>query len=238
VSAPPHGDPRARRLTGILAKRPAAGRVKTRLVPPLSAEEAAALAQAMLDDAVARGRAPAAASRPRLFYAPAEDEAWFRARYGAEIELAPQRGADLGERLAAFFEDALAEPGVRTAVALGADAPDVPARRIAEAHAALERGADVAVGPDAGGGYYLLGLRVPQPFLVQDVPMSTPSMCAETVALARARGLRVALLAPGLDVDVAEDLERLSAALGRRSPGDPDLPRATLAALRGLRLIA
>lgn len=238
VSAPPRSDPRAGRLTGILAKRPAAGKVKTRLVPPLAPEQAAALAQAMLDDAVARGLAPEAGSRARLVYAPPEDEAWFRARYGTGIELAPQRGAGLAERLSAFFEDALAEPGLCTAVAVGADAPDVPARRLAEAHLALEGGADLVLGPDGGGGYYLVGLRAPEPRLFLDVAMSTPTMCAETVALARARGLAVVLLAPGQDVDVAGDLERLSAALSARPPGDPDLPRATHSVLRGLRLIA
>ena len=225
--------PHAGRLTGILAKRPEAGKVKTRLVPPLAPEEACALAQAMLDDAVERCLAPQAEARARLCFAPLEDAAWFRARYGARVELAPQRGAGLGERLAAFFEDALLEPGVRSAVALGADAPDVPARRLAEAHAALAGGADLVVGPDGGGGYYLAGLRAPQPALFLEVEMSTPAMCAETLALARRRGLRVATLAAGDDVDVAADLERLAARLRGRA-GEPDLPRATCEVLRAL----
>jgi len=122
-------------------------------------------------------------------------------------------------------------------VAVGADAPAVPARRLAQAHAALGGGADVVLGPDGGGGYYLVGLRAPAPELFLEVPMSTPTMGEETVALARKLGLRVARLAAGDDVDVAADLERLAAALRARPPGDPDLPRATLALLRRLGLV-
>jgi hypothetical protein len=226
------------RLSGIFAKQPVPGRVKTRLVPPLSPEGAAHLALAMLDDAVGRGSAREAASRSRLVFAPEEAEPWFRERYGARLELAPQRGAGLGERLAQFFEQALAESGVRTVLAVGTDAPLVPAARLAEAHTALEAGADLVLGPDRGGGYYLVGLRAPAARLFLDVPMSTPTMCAATEALARRLGLAVMRLAPEDDVDVPADLLALAERLLHAPPGESCLAGATRAALRALQFPA
>jgi hypothetical protein len=221
----------ARALTAILAKHPEPGTVKTRLVPALSPADAARLALAMLDDAVARSLHPAAASRARLCFAPEDARSWFEARYGARIELRPQRGADLGERLAQAFAEGLAEPGVAGMVALGSDAPRFGAARIAEAHERLRAGADLVLGPDQGGGYYLVGLRAPAPALFREVRMSTPTMCRETIARARDHGMRVELCEPEQDVDTAADLHRLFAELKSESP---ELLRATLAVVASL----
>lgn len=221
-------------MTGILAKRPSPGRAKTRLTPGLSPEEAAGLAEAMLEDALIRGDLAAAASRQRLVFAPAQDEAWFHERYANRVALAPQEGQDLAHRLEAFLTRALLEPGVATVVAVGSDAPLVPASRLAEAHVALEQGADLVLGPDLGGGYYLIGLREPHPELLLEVEMSTPTMARDTLALARARGLSVTMLAAEYDIDVEDDLQRLVLDLTRRDPETPDFPRSTAAFLRNL----
>ena len=231
VSRDPSTERAARRLTAIFAKRPEPGRVKTRLVPPLSPADAAGLAEAMLADALERGEVARGAFRTRLCYAPAGAERWFRKRFPGSHELAPQRGPGLAERLAAFFADALAEEAVDTAVALGSDAPRLTAARIAEAHRRLEGGADVVLGPDLGGGYYLVGLRHPHPELFTAVEMSTDGMCTATAVLAREEGLAVELLEPEYDVDVETDLERLRADLARDDPEAPDFPRHTAALL-------
>jgi rSAM/selenodomain-associated transferase 1 len=223
------GTRRAGRWTAILSKRPAPGRVKTRLVPPLTPEGASDLAEAMLRDAVERCSA-CGGFRTVLWFAPASEEAWFRSAFPG-LELRPQRGEGLGARLASAFEEGLGAGAAATLVAIGSDQPLVSTERIEAAHAALEDGADLVLGPDAGGGYYLVGLRAPSSSLFTEVPMSAPGMCAETVRRAESLGLAVHLLERGYDVDVQADLERLRSDLVRlRAPGrarDREFPRHT-----------
>jgi rSAM/selenodomain-associated transferase 1 len=194
------------RLTTIFAKKPEPGAVKTRLSPPLTAGEAAELALAMLDDTVEKC---AACGGFATQIAAAGELEWFRRRY-PEVEVVPQEGGDLGERLARCFERASRERDGWTLACVGADSPQVPARRIEAAHGALERGADLVLGPDRGGGYYLVALRRPCERLFTEVAMSTPTMCARTIELARSLDLRVELLEEDYDVDGPEDLLRLA----------------------------
>ncbi|MEX1025984.1 MAG: TIGR04282 family arsenosugar biosynthesis glycosyltransferase [Planctomycetota bacterium] len=225
--------------TGIFTKRPAAGRVKTRLVPPLGEEAAARLAQGMLDDSVER--LTAAPGRHVLAFAPEEDEAWFRARYPA-LALVPQRGAGLGERMASFFETALAS--APACVMTGSDQPLVSGRRLEEAHTALAHDADLVLGPDRGGGYYLVGLARSAPkelapllrALFSEAPMSTPSVFEHTLETARRLGLRTQRLSVGLDVDTDADLEQLELVL-RDTPALAEA-RHTREALRELGRLA
>jgi rSAM/selenodomain-associated transferase 1 len=226
----------AGRLTAIVTKAPEPGTVKTRLSPPLAPAEAAALAEAMLRDTVARTVADQG-SRPVLCFTPAAAAGWFRRAFPELADQRPQRGEGLGARLAWLFEELLGAPETRSVVALGSDQPLLPGGVVGRAHAALERGADVVLGPDAGGGYYLVGARAVHPELFLEVPMSSPSMCAATVALARARGLAVELLEEAYDVDVPADLQRLAADLERlvalHAAGGPYSPRHTPRWLRG-----
>ena len=211
---------RTGRATAVFAKRPQPGRVKTRLCPPLSPEQAAGLAADMLADVMAQlSSAPELALS--LHFAPAEERAWFEERYRPPGGLHAQRGEGLGERLAGYFEHELAPGGARTAVVVGSDVPLISPARVESAHLELEGGADLVLGPDRGGGYYLVGLRRPAPELFIEVPMSTRGMCAATAELARGRGLRVALLEPGYDVDLEEDLLAL-----RRDLEQPEALRA------------
>jgi rSAM/selenodomain-associated transferase 1 len=201
--------PRAR-LTTLFAKLPRAGEVKTRLCPPLTGLEAAGLAEAMLADGLARCLA-SNDFRTQLAVHPAGSEAWFRARFPELHDLVAQRGADLGARLAAHFEQSFARERLASGVVLGSDAPEVPLARVLEAHERLSDGADLVLGPDGGGGYYLVGLRRPCGVLFTEVAMSEPGMYARTLELARDRRLVVAELEPGDDVDTPADLERLRA---------------------------
>ena len=220
--------------SAIFAKRPLPGRVKTRLTPPLDPPQAASLACAMLEDAVARGRLAEAESEPVLAFAPPEEAPWFEDRFGGQLALHPQRGDGLAARLAHFFDRALGGEGPRTVIAVGSDSPQVSAVRLAEAHRRLRAGADLVLGPDAGGGYYLIGLRAPHPELFLEVAMSEPDMGRRTLDLAHSLGLAVELLPEDFDVDVARDLERLARHLADRDPAQPDYPRATARALATL----
>ena len=225
------------RLTALFTKRPLPGQVKTRLCPPLGPEAAAELAEAMLRD-MAERCARARAFRTALCFAPPEDGAWFRAELPELEDQRPQRGSGLGQRLASFVADAFARAEARTVVVIGSDQPLVTSARIAEAHRALESGAGCVLGPDQGGGYYLIGLSASQPELFTDVAMSSAGMLAATKRLAEARGLALVLLPPSLDVDTGADLERLRAELGARSEReaalDLEFPRRTALVLRRL----
>jgi len=232
-----NSSPRDARLTAIFTKRPVAGRVKTRLCPPLGPAGAARLAAGMLRDVVARSLA-CPDFHTALFYSPAEERPWFASAFPDLPDLRPQQGAGLAERLAAAFEETLDGREVRTLVAVGSDQPLVSTHRVVEAHAALEQGADLVLGPDLGGGYYLIGMRESYPELFTEVAMSSSDMCAATVALAEQRGLSVRMLAVGYDVDVEADLLRLRRDLDRwRARGGADeleFPHHTEAALREL----
>ncbi len=198
---------------GIFAKAPLPGRVKTRLAPALGEEGAARLYAAFLADTLA------AHPDATVFYAAAVDEAWIRARH-PHRRLAPQVGADLGERMRA----ALAALGPGPAVVIGSDLPTLPRSRVADAARALAGGADVALGPASDGGYYLLAARRPLPSLA-GVRFSTRHALADT--LRALEGLSVAHLAPWYDVDVPEDLRLLRAHLAL----DPAAAPATHSAL-------
>lgn len=202
------------RWTGLFTKRPQAGRVKTRLFGALEPEEAARFQEAMLADAVERLRAGAHDERPVLAYAPPHEAPWFETRFD-DLTLVPQLGEGLAERMAGFFERAA--DGRRTVVMTGSDQPLVTRGLTRAAHEALEAGADVVLGPDLGGGYYLVGLRRPVAALFREVEMSVAGMYAATLAVLGRERLRVHELEPCPDVDTPDDLERLKHELARRT---------------------
>lgn len=205
----------------VIAKRPAPGQTKTRLTPPLSPEQAAQLYECFLKDTLAVARAVPGAAR-LINYAPA-DEAGYFAALAPDFGRVPQVGADLGERLDHALTHCLVD-GFRRAVIMDSDSPTLPAAYLAQAFEALET-ADVVLGPCEDGGYYLIGLTRPQPRLLREVRMSTPRVLADTLALARQAGLRVALLPRWYDVDTAVELERLRADLDQGRPGAPHTHR-------------
>ena len=216
-----------------MAKAPRFVPVKSRLQPPLDADEAAALATAFLLD-----RLDAVTSLPRasavLAFAPPEAEAALRALVPRSVRLVAQRGEGLGERLTHLFADLLSEHAV--ALALDTDSPTLPMTWVADGLARLlANEADVVLGPTEDGGYWGIGLRAPCPTLFADVAWSTERVLDTTLARAHASGLRVRLLGRWFDVDMEADLRRLCddvSASGR--------PRRTaaLAATLGTRLTA
>jgi hypothetical protein len=110
-------------------------------------------------------------------------------------------------------------------LAIGVDAPHLPAAFLAEAVAALAADAEVVLGPADDGGYYLIGLAAPVPELFQAIPWGTPGVLAATLAAVRRRGLHLRLLPPCFDVDAPADLERLRAVLARGEVCLPETAR-------------
>lgn len=201
---------------GVFARRPAAGRSKTRLAPALGADGAAALYDAFLTDTLARF------TDATVFCADAADLAWFEDRHPGHRHLA-QAEADLGERMRVALETLLEEAD--GAVVIGSDAPTLPAARVHAAGRALSRGADVVLGPAADGGYYLYGCRGEAPAL-PDVRWSSRHALADTVASLERAGRTPALLAPWYDVDTPEDLRLLRAHLALTPRVAPETARA------------
>jgi rSAM/selenodomain-associated transferase 1 len=172
----------------ILAKAPEPGRVKTRLIPALGAERAAALCHAMTDDVIATVQSLGV---PWRLAVEGDPHPW------GEHPVEAQAPGDLGARL----RHALRNGGV----ALGTDAPTLTAPYIRRAFAELAH-ADVVFGPAADGGYVLVGIHPGALAVFDDIPWSTAETLAVSVERARGLGLRVALLDLWYDVDSPEDL--------------------------------
>jgi uncharacterized protein len=187
----------------IIAKEPVPGRVKTRLTPPFSPVQAAALAEAALTDSLrAVSATPASGRVLALDGAPG---AWLPRGF----TVIPQRGGGLDERLAAAFGDAYRlrpEP----VVLLGMDTPQVTPRLLGAAARAL-RTADAVYGPAADGGFWLLGLRRPDPRLLLGVPMSRPDTGARQLDRLTRAGLSVRHLPELVDVDTGDDARAVAA---------------------------
>ena len=216
----------AQRALFIMARRPTGGATKTRLCPPLSPDEAAALYACFLADVIDRVRAAAGqvvGLTPGIAFTPPDAAAHFAA-LAPSFDLVPQTGATLGERLDGVLSGALAR-GYAQVAAVNSDSPSLPAAYLAQAFAALDDPAvDVVLGPCDDGGYYLIGWKRSHPALVRDVAMSAADTLAQTLAVAARAGLRVARLPPWYDVDAPADLARLTA-----DPGLGGYTRAFLA---------
>lgn len=220
------------RVIVVFAKRPEPGAVKTRMCPPLSPGQAAALYTAMLDDVLATTAAAAAAARAATWLAvhPPDAAGELAKRSPPGFRGVPQRGADLAERMAGAVASAAAA-GFERILLRGSDNPALPGEELVRGLAALDD-ADLAVGPDRDGGYGWIALRGPAPGLF-DHPMSTASVLADTLARAATLGLRARILAASFDLDTAADLAWLS---GARARGETrECPR-TLAHLDALGL--
>ncbi|MER5641263.1 DUF2064 domain-containing protein [Kitasatospora sp. NPDC002227] len=191
----------------LIAKAPVPGRVKTRLTPPYSPEQAAALAEAALADTLATlSTVPAGR---RLLVLDGEAGRWLPPGW----EVLPQSGGGLDARLAAAF--AHAGP-TAPALLLGMDTPQVTAAMLAEPLAAARRGGvDAWYGPAADGGFWALGLARPTPALARrlllGVPMSTPETGPALLARLAAEYLTVSHLPLLTDVDTATEVDQVAA---------------------------
>ena len=211
-----------------MAKVPGATAVKSRLHGALTPGPATELYRCFLLDRL-DALAGVAGTSPVVAFTPAEAGDAIATLAPRGFRCLAQRGADLGARLAALLATLLAE-GHRGAIAVDSDSPTLPMAYVARAARALEaNAADVVVGPCEDGGYYLIGLRAPEPRLFERMPWSTPEVLPQTLERARGLGLRTHLLPVWFDVDTEEDLRRLDAEL--RTRGGP--PR-TLAFVRAL----
>lgn len=216
----------------MMIKVPRAGASKTRLVPPLTHEEAAQLSVGFLRDTaanIASACAEHATDARRVdavaAYTPRGAEGAFDELLPPEFALLLQRGASFGERLFHAAADLL-RVGYESCCLIDSDSPTLPRALLTAAIAELSRpGKRLVLGPADDGGYYLIGMKRAERRLFEEIAWSTAEVSARTIARAREINLDVALLPAWYDVDDAPTLRRLYVELfdaPHRDGGDDD----------------
>lgn len=214
---------RASCAMAAMVKASSPGRTKTRLVPPLTHDEAAALNTAFVRDAVDSILAAAALAGISgwLAYAPAGSEDFFRRHAPERVGLIETTGHDIGECLV-HAAGVLLGHGHQSACLLNADSPTLPVGHLVAAAVALAAPGDrVVLGPSTDGGYYLIGMKRAHPELFRDVDWSTDRVFQQTLARAAGLGLPVVRLAAWYDVDDAASLRVLIGELFEDRPFQP-----------------
>ena len=212
----------------VMTKAPQAGRVKTRLVPPLTPEEAAELNKCFLRDTAAaissvcgeRKRdfeteagasyvEAATVARGIAVYTPIGAESAYNDILPADFSLLPQRGDKFGERLYFAVED-LFDCGFESVCLIDSDSPTVPSENFRQAVELLSMSEDgVVLGPTDDGGYYLIGVKKPHRHLFDQIDWSTERVLIQTMQRATEMALELKLLPTGYDVDDGLSLQRL-----------------------------
>jgi len=204
----PSGEKRMSEVLLLFVRYPEAGRVKTRLIPALGADGAAALYERMAGEVAAR---VAKLRRPGLrrvaLVEPPEQVAAVGEWLGEGFTAVAQADGDLGARLTAAFAAAFAG-GARRVVAIGSDCLDLTPELIHEAFDALGR-IDAVVGPALDGGYYLIGLGRAIPATFTAIPWSSPDTLTVTLDRLQGAGASVHLLPQLRDLDTPGDLAAL-----------------------------
>lgn len=214
---PKHADPSFRSICAlaVMAKAPRPGKVKTRLSPPLTPHQAAAINTCFLQDTTTNiaGLAEETACTGVISYTPIGDEYLFDGLLPAGYRLIPQRGDGFGERLLTTAQD-LFQCGFASVCLIDSDSPTVPTEAFAAAVDALQRPGDrIVLGPSHDGGYYLIGLKQAHAAVFENISWSTASVLSETVAAIQRTGVELVTLPLWYDVDDAESLSVLRSEL-------------------------
>jgi len=189
----------------VFAKAPVAGQVKTRLIPYITAEQAASLHEELTHDRL-RMCTTADLCDVQLWCSPGTDHPFFsdcRQRYG--VRLQAQTGYDLGERMSAALQTMLGR--YKKIIFIGTDAPALDINTIDAVVNQLEH-SDIVLVPAEDGGYVLLAASKHYHDLLANVPWGTENVLASTMSNIERLGLSCSLLGECWDVDRPEDLER------------------------------
>jgi uncharacterized protein len=219
----------------LMTKAPRAGQVKTRLVPPLTNDEAAQLNRCFLQDTGATISACCSDLTARnpgrpiacgiAVYTPVGAESEYADILPADFSLLPQRGKNFGERLYSAAEDLL-KCGFAAVCLIDSDSPTIPAQNFSRAVELLWSSDDrLVLGPCDDGGYYLIGLRQLHSAVFEGIDWSTERVCEQTKQRAAQIGLEVCELPRGFDVDDYATLHRLCDELLGENARDGVAPR-------------
>ncbi|MBI5328110.1 MAG: TIGR04282 family arsenosugar biosynthesis glycosyltransferase [Deltaproteobacteria bacterium] len=191
----------------VMLKAPVAGRVKTRLVPPLKAEDAARLYQCFIEDIFSSISKLtdvdiiAACTPQRLAKK-------VKRILPSGILVTPQKGKDLGERLENIFS-LLFLKGYNKVAIIGTDSPDLPVEFIKKSFAMLIGIVNLVIGPAEDGGYYLIAMSKDCRQIFKDIPWSTNMVFEKTIEKAQKAGLKSDILPIWYDVDDINNLKTL-----------------------------
>jgi rSAM/selenodomain-associated transferase 1 len=188
-------------------KYPEPGKVKTRLATAIGQDKAAELYGHFVLDLLAKLESTRLSFA--IYFYPEQKKELLMEWLGEGYEYIPQKGADLGERMAAAFLDAFAG-GHRRVILMGSDFPDLPRSFLEDASAALNTH-DIVIGPAVDGGYYLIGFRketfTQEAFKGMD--WGTEGVFRQTLSILKAHRRRVYVLPVWNDIDTIEDLRQL-----------------------------
>lgn len=210
-----------------MAKAPRPGLAKTRLIPALGAEGAAALARAFLIDSAALARTAAEAAGGEAYVVATPDDTRDTLAALTGLPALPQGEGDLGARMTAAFATLFAR-GHAPVLLLGADTPTLPPGHIATALALAATAP--TFGPTGDGGYWTVALPAPAPALFEAIAWGGPTVLAETRDAALRARIAIALAPPWDDVDEPRDLAVLRGHLDA-DPASAAATRSTLAQL-------
>jgi len=221
-----HHIPKNSHALVVMLKVPVTGQVKTRLVPPLTAKDAARLYQCFIQDTFSRisilnGIDIIAA------YTPKNLKLRIKKIVPAGTIIIPQKGKDLGQRLSNIFSE-LFSLGYKKVAIIGSDSPDLPIEYIKKSFTLLKGKTKLVLGPAQDGGYYLIAMSnllspmgtdlksVPKGGMggfageiFQDIPWSTDAVFKKTMEKAKKAGLKAAILPKWYDVDDIDSLNVL-----------------------------
>ena len=214
-----------------MAKAPIPGKVKTRLVPPLTQEQAAELYRALLSDQLEHLNFLEAADL-YVAFTPSEAMPLIASIVPTGYRCFAQRGGDLGERMNEVFAE-LWRRGHRSLIVIGSDLPPMPLNLFQQGFAQLSAGGKrVVLGPSRDGGYYLIGMNQPVPEIFSDMTWSHERVLTETTAKLARLGIDCRLLAECFDIDTGKDMEQLQAIV---DPTTRASMKRTLAYLEAIR---
>jgi uncharacterized protein len=184
----------------VFLKAPRPGTVKTRIERTAGPDRACKIYRELVEGVL---KGIGTLSNVELRFTPddAREEilSWLRENWSAH----PQSSGDLGERMHRAFSEAFAN-GAERVVIIGSDAPEVRTGDIRAAWKEL-KSHDIVVGPAIDGGYWLIGLRAPQPELFREIAWSSEQVLGQTLARAKALGLKIQLLRILSDIDTEDD---------------------------------
>ena len=184
----------------VMCKAPVSGFVKTRLSPPYSADEAAAIYQAMAETVIGRNSAVFS----NIWIATDDVTHPFFRRF--DLPLVDQGKGDLGDRMARLTSKAF-EKGASAVLIVGTDSPHMPKSRLTRSVEMLGS-FDVVIGPVEDGGYDLIAMNGAYTELFQEIEWSSGLVLGQTLERAKAAGISIGQLDVSFDLDTAESLER------------------------------
>lgn len=197
----------------IFIKYPEAGQVKTRLAKTIGKEQAAYFCRLSVEAVLKRTEDEN--YQTLVFFTPEEKKGRIKEWLGEGLELYPQQGKDLGERLASAFQEVF-QRGAKHAVLIGTDSPLINSEMIRGAFRRLKEKESV-LGPASDGGYYLLGLNSFHEELFQGVEWGSNRVWQQTLNIFKKTGIKYSLLAEHFDIDEMEDLQMLKNIFAERT---------------------